>query len=43
MLTLTSPFPYHPVGSAKTHSQVADEEGVRLQRVFTESVAELAA
>ncbi|KAJ5864097.1 uncharacterized protein N7529_006013 [Penicillium soppii] len=28
------PFPYHPIGSAKTHSEVADEEGKRLQVLF---------
>ncbi len=35
----TRPFPYHPIGSSKTHGQVADEEGVRLQNLF-EGVAE---
>ncbi|KAJ5364254.1 uncharacterized protein N7496_009967 [Penicillium cataractarum] len=33
------PFPYHPIGSSKTHGQVADEEGVRLQGLF-EGIAE---
>ncbi|KAJ5721231.1 uncharacterized protein N7483_009165 [Penicillium malachiteum] len=35
------PFPYHPIGSAKTHGQVADEEGKRLDVVFTQFVASL--
>ncbi|KAJ5128574.1 hypothetical protein N7448_002291 [Penicillium atrosanguineum] len=37
------PFPYHPIGSIKTHSQVADEEGQRLQTYFTEFAASLKA
>ncbi|KAJ5105961.1 hypothetical protein NUU61_003308 [Penicillium alfredii] len=36
------PFPYHPIGSAKTHGAVADEEAQRLQTLFTEFVASLA-
>lgn len=36
-----SPFPYHPIGSAKTHSQVADEEGQRLQILFNDFAATL--
>ncbi|KUM62894.1 hypothetical protein ACN42_g4207 [Penicillium freii] len=35
------PFPYHPIGSAKTHSQVADEEGQRLQVLFNDFAANL--
>lgn len=35
------PFPYHPIGSAKTHSQVADEEGQRLQVLFSDFAATL--
>jgi hypothetical protein len=35
------PFPYHPIGSAKTHSQVADEEGQRLQVLFNDFAATL--
>ncbi|KAJ6007857.1 hypothetical protein N7540_011833 [Penicillium herquei] len=35
------PFPYHPIGSAKTHGQVADEEGKRLHVMFTQFVASL--
>lgn len=38
-----SPFPYHPIGSAKTHGQVADEEGVRLQSLFLNYAAGLGA
>ncbi|KAJ6139787.1 hypothetical protein N7471_006273 [Penicillium samsonianum] len=35
------PFPYHPIGSTKTHSQVADEEGQRLQVLFNDFAATL--
>ncbi|KAJ5910374.1 hypothetical protein N7504_005017 [Penicillium tannophilum] len=35
------PFPYHPIGSAKSHGQVADEEGKRLQVTFTQFAAKL--
>lgn len=40
-LTYLSPFPYHPIGSAKSHGQVADEEGKRLQVTFTQFAAKL--
>ncbi|KAJ5999293.1 hypothetical protein N7451_007103 [Penicillium sp. IBT 35674x] len=33
------PFPYHPIGSAKSHGQVADEEGKRLHVAFTQFAA----
>ncbi|KAJ5652628.1 hypothetical protein N7507_010054 [Penicillium longicatenatum] len=35
------PFPYHPIGSAKSHGQVADEEGKRLHVAFTQFAASL--
>ncbi|KAJ5771972.1 hypothetical protein N7520_002501 [Penicillium odoratum] len=35
------PFPYHPIGSSKTHGQVADEEGKRLQVAFTQLASSL--
>ncbi|KAJ6115204.1 hypothetical protein N7486_000982 [Penicillium sp. IBT 16267x] len=35
------PFPYHPIGSAKSHSQVADEEGTRLHVSFSKFAASL--
>ncbi|KAJ5261366.1 hypothetical protein N7478_011961 [Penicillium angulare] len=37
------PFPYHPIGSAKSHGQVADEECKRLTGLFTQFVATLSA
>ena len=36
-----SPFPYHPVGSTKTHGTVADEEGRRLQILLDNFAASL--
>jgi hypothetical protein len=41
MLTVLRPFPYHPIGSAKTHGEVADEEGKRLEVLFREYAAGL--
>ncbi|KAJ5798308.1 uncharacterized protein N7503_007604 [Penicillium pulvis] len=35
------PFPYHPIGSAKSHGQVADEEGKRVHVAFTQFAANL--
>ncbi|KAM0421126.1 hypothetical protein ACHAPT_011018 [Fusarium lateritium] len=32
------PFPYHPYGSVRTHGQVADSEGARLQKLFEDSL-----
>jgi hypothetical protein len=32
----TSPFPYHPIGSVMTFSELADKEGARLQTLFEE-------
>ncbi|KAF4447684.1 hypothetical protein FALBO_16916 [Fusarium albosuccineum] len=32
------PFPYHPYGSIRTHGQVADSEGARLQKLFEDSL-----
>ncbi|KLO92913.1 Uncharacterized protein LW93_4068 [Fusarium fujikuroi] len=32
------PYPYHPYGSVRTHGQVADSEGARLQKLFEESL-----
>ncbi|KAF5976489.1 hypothetical protein FCOIX_7065 [Fusarium coicis] len=32
------PYPYHPYGSVRTHGQVADSEGARLQELFEESL-----
>ncbi|RMJ06627.1 hypothetical protein CDV36_013767 [Fusarium kuroshium] len=32
------PFPYHPHGSIRTHGQVADSEGARLQKLFEDSL-----
>ena len=29
-----SPFPYHPIGSVLTFSELADKEGSRLQTLF---------
>lgn len=28
------PFPYHPIGSVRTHGEVADSEGKRLEELF---------
>lgn len=41
MLTVLRPFPYHPIGSTKTHGEVADEEGKRLEVLFREYAASL--
>ncbi|QKX57766.1 uncharacterized protein TRUGW13939_04886 [Talaromyces rugulosus] len=32
------PFPYHPIGTAQTHSELADSEGKRLEALFKSSV-----
>jgi hypothetical protein len=32
----TSPFPYHPIGSVMSFSELADKEGARLQKLFEE-------
>ncbi|KAJ5757380.1 uncharacterized protein N7511_006074 [Penicillium nucicola] len=37
------PFPYHPIGSAKSHGEVADDEGKRLEVLFREYAASLTA
>ncbi|RKL00754.1 hypothetical protein BFJ68_g12620 [Fusarium oxysporum] len=34
------PYPYHPYGSVRTHGQVADSEGARLQKLFEDSLKE---
>lgn len=35
---VSSPFPYHPYGSVRTHGEVANSEGARLQRLFEDSL-----
>ncbi|WZH45848.1 uncharacterized protein QYS62_006916 [Fusarium acuminatum] len=32
------PFPYHPYGSVRTHGEVANSEGARLQKLFEDSL-----
>lgn len=34
LLMISSPFPYHPIGSVLTFSELADKEGSRLQTLF---------
>ncbi|KAF5722634.1 hypothetical protein FMUND_2637 [Fusarium mundagurra] len=34
------PYPYHPYGSIRTHEQVADSEGARLQRLLEDCLKE---
>ena len=34
-----SPFPYHPLVSAKPYGTLADEEGARLEILFKEVVS----
>jgi hypothetical protein len=31
------PYPYHPYGSVRSHGEVADSEGQRLQKLFEDS------
>ncbi|KAL5365324.1 xylose isomerase-like protein [Aspergillus floccosus] len=33
------PFPYHPIGTAQTYSELADSEGKRLETLFHRAVA----
>lgn len=35
---LFSPFPYHPFASAQAYGDVANSEGVRLDRLFREAL-----
>ncbi|RDH34998.1 xylose isomerase-like protein [Aspergillus welwitschiae] len=32
------PFPYHPIGTAQTHGQLADSEGKRLETLFESAI-----
>ncbi|KAL4917119.1 hypothetical protein BDW62DRAFT_211471 [Aspergillus aurantiobrunneus] len=39
-LTTSRPFPYHPIGTAQSHGDLADSEGKRLEGLFKSAVGQ---
>ena len=39
-LTRPRPFPYHPIGTAQSHGDLADSEGARLEKLFKSAVGQ---
>jgi hypothetical protein len=39
-LTCPRPFPYHPIGTAQSHGDLADSEGARLEKLFKSAVGQ---